>query len=52
MNSSPNRHSFQKERYMLRCENEGKSPSPDYLEMFEQDIKRHNDRFSDPKSKL
>ena len=52
MNRSPNRFTFQKKQYLNRCESEGKAPRPDYLEMFEQDIKRHNDRFSDPNSKI
>jgi len=52
INVSPNRHSFQKDKYILRCESEGKAPSIEYLEMFNADIKRHNERFDDPSSKV
>ena len=34
MNTSPNRHTFQKEGYIKRCEEEGKLPNPDYIEMY------------------
>ena len=34
INSSPERHTFQKEGYIKRCEEEGKEPDPDYVNMF------------------
>ena len=34
INSSPERHTFQKEGYIKRCEEEGKEPNPDYVNMF------------------
>ena len=49
---SPNRHSFQKERYVQRCERDGKLPSADYLEMFEKDLIRHQTKFDTPESKI
>lgn len=32
--SSPERHTFQAECYIKRCEEEGEEPSPDYLNMY------------------
>jgi len=34
INSSPDRHTFQKEGYVKRCEEQGKLPNPDYVEMY------------------
>jgi len=34
ISSSPDRHTFQKEGYIKRCEEEGKLPNPDYIEMY------------------
>jgi hypothetical protein len=34
ISSSPERHTFQKEGYVKRCEEEGKLPNPDYIEMY------------------
>jgi hypothetical protein len=34
INSSPERHTFQKEGYIKRCEEEGKEPNPDYIDMY------------------
>ena len=33
-NSSPNKHTFQKEGYIKRCEEQGKLPNPEYIEMY------------------
>jgi hypothetical protein len=33
--SSPERHTFQKEGYVKRCEEEGKLPNPEYIKMYE-----------------
>ena len=33
--SSPERHNFQKEGYIKRCEKDGKEPNPDYVKMYE-----------------
>jgi hypothetical protein len=32
--SSPDRHTFQKEGYIERCQDEGKEPNPDYVAMY------------------
>jgi len=42
LSSSPDRNTFQKEKYLERCEAEGKVPSEDYLRMY--------DSFSEKKS--
>ena len=34
INSSPERHTFQKEGYIKRCEEQGNLPNPDYVEMY------------------
>ena len=34
ISSSPDRNTFQKEGYIKRCEEQGKLPNPEYIEMF------------------
>ena len=34
ISKSPDRHTFQKEGYVKRCEEEGKLPNPDYIQMY------------------
>ena len=34
IHSSPDKHTFQKEGYIKRCEEQGKLPNPDYIEMY------------------
>ena len=34
VSSSPDRHTFQKEGYVKRCEEQGKLPNPDYVNMY------------------
>jgi hypothetical protein len=36
LNSSPERHTFQKQKYIERCKEEGKEPSKSYIKMYEQ----------------
>ncbi len=48
---SPERNSFQKEKYIQRCEEKGQEPSQDYLEMFENIIAEDIKKFDDPKSR-
>ena len=47
MNRSKERHTFQANGYIKRCEEAGKEPNPDYLEMYAnakaQDIARESD---------
>lgn len=50
VSKSPQRHSFQKEGYVKRCEEKGEEPSQDYLDMFEEALKKHDQKFDDPAS--
>ena len=34
ISKSPERHTFQAEQYVKRCEEEGKEPSEDYLNLY------------------
>lgn len=52
VSKSPGRLTFQKEKYIERCESEGKLPSPEYLEMYAEDIKRYDQRFDTPESRI
>ena len=49
---SPNRLTFQKEKYIERMKEKGESVSEDYLEMFENSIQRHKAKFEDPASRI
>lgn len=51
ISKSPNRLSFQKEKYIERCEKEGKLPSVAYLEMYEKDMLRYAARFDTEESR-
>jgi hypothetical protein len=46
---SPDRHTFQKEGYIKRCEEEGKEPSKDYLNMYESFRQQDEENMIDPK---
>jgi hypothetical protein len=48
VNSSPERHTFQKEGYVKRCEEQGKLPSPEYLEMFKTWREQEAEQIKDP----
>jgi hypothetical protein len=48
---SPNRHTFQKEKYIERCQKEGKEPSEDYMAMFDDIIDEEEKKFTDPASR-
>lgn len=48
VNSSPERHTFQKEGYVKRCEEQGKLPSPEYLEMFKTWREQEAEQINDP----
>lgn len=44
---SPNRHQFQREAYIRRCEERGEEPREDYLRMMDTMAETHLDRFGD-----
>ena len=48
ISSSPERHTFQKEGYVRRCEEEGKEPNPDYIEMYESWREQDEANVADP----
>ena len=52
ISSSPQRNTFQKEKYIERCQKEGKEPSADYLEMFLDEDKRRISKFDNHKSRI
>ena len=49
---SPERHTFQKEGYVRRCEEKGEPLNEDYLDMFAKIIEDHNTKFEDPQSRI
>lgn len=51
ISKSPERHTFQKEGYIKRCEEKGETPSEDYLEFFKTIIEQDKRKFSDPESR-
>lgn len=51
VSKSPDRHTFQKEGYLKRCEEKGEDPNPDYLDMFQKILAQDAVKFDDPKSR-
>jgi hypothetical protein len=51
ISKSPQRHSFQKEGYIKRCEEKGEEPSQDYLDMFDKILEQSKNKFEDLKSR-
>jgi hypothetical protein len=49
---SPQRHSFQKEGYVKRCEEKGEEPNADYLDLFQKILEDADKKWLDPKSKV
>jgi hypothetical protein len=49
---SPNRLTFQKEKYIERMKEKGEDVSEDYLEMFENSIQRHKAKFENPADRI
>jgi hypothetical protein len=48
---SPDRHSFQKEKYIERKAETGEEPSQDYLDMFDTMLKQAKHKFDEPASR-
>ena len=48
INSSPDRHTFQRDNYVKRCEEEGKEPSEDYLDLFKSYKQQDEENMVDP----
>jgi len=49
VSSSPDRHTFQKEGYVKRCEEAGKLPNPDYINMYKSWREQDKENLVDPK---
>lgn len=52
ISKSPDRNTFQKEKYIERCQKDGKEPSRAYLEMFINEDRSRETRFDDPESRV
>jgi len=50
ISKSPQRHSFQKEGYIKRCEEEGKEPDASYLDMFQKILEDADKKWQTPES--
>jgi hypothetical protein len=48
ISTSPDRHTFQKEGYIKRCEEDGKLPNPDYIEMYKSWREQDAANLEDP----
>jgi hypothetical protein len=46
--SSPNRHTFQKEGYIKRCEEKGEEPNPDYVNLYKTWREQDEENLADP----
>ena len=51
ISKSPDRHNFQKEGYLKRCEEKGEEPNDDYLDYFQEIIEQYNHKWDDPESR-
>lgn len=51
ISKSPDRHSFQKEGYLKRCQEKGEEPNSDYLDMFEKIIEDHGHKWDNLESR-
>ena len=51
VSKSPERHTFQKEGYIKRCEENNEQPNEDYLALFETILNQHDHKFDDPESR-
>jgi hypothetical protein len=52
ISKSPNRHTFQKEKYIERMKEKGEAVNEDYLAMYESYAEQHKAKFEDPASRI
>lgn len=52
ISKSPDRHTFQKQGYVNRCEEKGEEPNADYLDMFQEILEKEKHKWDDPKSRV
>ena len=48
VSKSPNRHTFQADNYVKRCEEEGTEPSEDYLDLYKSARQQDEENMVDP----
>lgn len=48
ISKSPDRHTFQKDGYIKRCEEQGKEPNPDYINMYKTFREQDEENMVDP----
>jgi hypothetical protein len=48
ISESPERHTFQKEGYVKRCEEQGKLPNPEYIEIYKSWREQEAEQIKDP----
>ena len=48
ISKSPERHTFQKEGYIKRCEEKGEEPNPDYVNMYKTWREQEAEQINDP----
>jgi len=51
ISKSPERHTFQADNYVKRCEEEGKEPREDYLDLYKSARQQDEENMVDPKWK-
>ena len=51
ISTSPDRHTFQHESYVKRCDEQGIEPSDDYENLFESIRTQHKNRWDDPRNR-
>ena len=52
ISKSPERHTFQKEGYVKRCEEEGKEPDANYLDLFQKILEDADKKWQTPESMI
>jgi hypothetical protein len=52
ISKSPDRHTFQKEGYVKRCEEEGKEPDASYLDLFQKILEDADKKWQTPESMI
>jgi hypothetical protein len=52
ISKSSERHTFQKEGYVKRCEEKGEEPNADYLDMFSKILEDDKHKFDNPESRV
>lgn len=51
VSKSPDRHTFQKDGYLKRCEEKGEEPNQDYLDLFQKILEDDKTKWNNPEMK-